>query len=92
MRVAAAQGSLRHPTKVLAARDKNGIVFFKDCFQRPGEVAVRGDHIDVWMLGVAKTYVAKQCGRRSPRRRRRATWRMPAPRVLPSRSALGTNR
>jgi len=35
---------------------KNGIVFFKDCFQRPGEEAVRGDHIDVWMLGVAKTY------------------------------------
>ena len=68
---------------MLAARDKNGIVFFKDCFQRPAEVAVRGDPIDVWMLGVAKTYsddsnVAKQCGRRSPRRRRRATWRMPA--------------
>ncbi len=37
-------------------QSKNGIVFFKDCFQRPGEEAVRGDHIDVWMLGVAKTY------------------------------------
>jgi len=35
---------------------KNGIIFFKDCFNRGGESARSGDHIDVWKLGTTKTY------------------------------------
>ena len=35
---------------------KKGLVFFKDCFIRDGETARLGDHIDLWRLGVTKTY------------------------------------
>jgi hypothetical protein len=40
----------------VALAGKNGIIFFKDCFTREGETARRGDHIDLWRLGVTKTY------------------------------------
>lgn len=35
---------------------ESGIVFFKDCFVREGEITARGDHIDLWRLGTTKTY------------------------------------
>ena len=35
---------------------KTGIIFFKDCFTRAGETKRRGDHIDLWNKGIAKTY------------------------------------
>jgi hypothetical protein len=28
-----------------------GIIFFQDCFMRPGESTRQGDHIDLWDLG-----------------------------------------
>ena len=37
-------------------RNKQGIVFFKDCFTRQGEFTRRGDHIDLWYNGITKTY------------------------------------
>jgi hypothetical protein len=37
-------------------QSKQGIIFFKDCFTRRNETAQRGDHIDLWRTGVAKTY------------------------------------
>ena len=37
-------------------KDKTGIIFFKDCFTRPGETGQHGDHIDVWKRGSTKTY------------------------------------
>jgi Type VI secretion system (T6SS), amidase effector protein 4 len=40
----------------VALASKNGIIFFKDCFTREGETTRRGDHIDLWQLGVTKTY------------------------------------
>ncbi len=36
----------------VAIAGKSGIVFFKDCFTRDGETVARGDHIDLWKLGV----------------------------------------
>jgi hypothetical protein len=27
---------------------KKGLIFFKDCFTRDGEITARGDHIDLW--------------------------------------------
>lgn len=35
---------------------KCGIIFFKDCYNRGGELVRTGDHIDVWKLGATKTY------------------------------------
>lgn len=35
---------------------KNGIIFFKDCFQRDGEATRRGDHIDLWDGFTGRTY------------------------------------
>lgn len=35
---------------------KKGILFFKDCFTRPGESASVGDHIDLWNAGITKTF------------------------------------
>lgn len=35
---------------------KQGIIFFKDCFTREGETTRRGDHIDLWNMGITKTY------------------------------------
>jgi hypothetical protein len=35
---------------------KTGIIFFKDCFTREGEVRAVGDHIDLWNKGFTKTY------------------------------------
>ena len=40
----------------LAIAGKTGIIFFKDCFTRDGETARIGDHIDLWRMGVTKTY------------------------------------
>jgi|WetSurMetagenome_2_1015567.scaffolds.fasta_scaffold634868_2 hypothetical protein len=31
---------------------QQGIIFFQDCFARPGEESLQGDHIDVWDRGV----------------------------------------
>jgi hypothetical protein len=39
-----------------ALTGKKGIIFFKDCFTRDGETVKRGDHIDMWRLGMSKTY------------------------------------
>ena len=37
-------------------QSKQGIIFFKDCFTRPGESAQIGDHIDLWLKGLTKGY------------------------------------
>ena len=39
-------------------KSKQGIIFFKDCFARGNESWVnrRGDHIDLWREGKAKTF------------------------------------
>lgn len=39
-----------------AIKGKNGVIFFKDCFTRPGETRSRGDHIDLWKSSVTKTF------------------------------------
>lgn len=33
-----------------------GIIFFKDCFTRAGETTQSGDHIDLWLRGLTKTF------------------------------------
>lgn len=43
-------------TAKLELASQTGIIFFKDCFVRPGEVEQRGDHIDLWNKGLTKTY------------------------------------
>ncbi len=35
---------------------KTGIIFFKNCFTRDGETVRTGDHIDLWNMGIVKTY------------------------------------
>jgi hypothetical protein len=45
----------------------SGIIFFKDCFIRPGESVQLGDHIDLWMLGETKTF-------RDPENRSAQVW------------------
>lgn len=35
---------------------KRGILFFKDCFARPGSTLMEGDHIDLSNFGVTKTF------------------------------------
>lgn len=35
---------------------EQGIVFFKDCFTRAGQSTRSGDHIDLWLRGLTKTY------------------------------------
>jgi len=37
-------------------KSENGLIFFKDCFIREGEVMRRGDHIDLWKLGITLTF------------------------------------
>lgn len=39
-----------------ALAGSRGIIFFKDCFTREGELTARGDHIDLWRDGVTKTF------------------------------------
>lgn len=39
-----------------ALDEKNGIIFFKDCFTRSGETSASGDHIDLWRRGMTKGY------------------------------------
>lgn len=36
--------------------EKNGIIFFKDCYPRGGEIRATGDHIDLWQRGMTKGY------------------------------------
>ena len=43
-------------TAKVAIRAKNGIIFFRNCFTRPGQTRSIGDHIDLWRASVTKTF------------------------------------